>query len=140
VAVYIDWYFIRFIVGYAALGASLACFGMGVFRYFRDQISDQRRTTVRRSLIAFAVHPFPICLALASASALYSVGGEEFAMAMLLLSLVLSGIALFTTIYLGFRSGVCAGRRVALAGICMVVGMVAGDLTLLFGLFSKVVA
>jgi hypothetical protein len=112
---------------------------MGVFRYFRDQISDQRRTTVRRSLIAFTVHPFPVCLALASASA-PSIGGEEFVIAMLLLSLVLSGIALFATIYLGFRSGVRAGRRVALAGICMVVGIGAGDLTLLFGLFSKVVA
>jgi len=111
-----------------------------VFRYFRDQMSAERRATVRRSLIAFAVHPFPIYLALASASALYLIGGEEFAMAMLLLSLVLSGIALFATIYLGFRSGVCAGRRVALAGICMVVGIGAGDLTLLFGLFSKVVA
>ena len=139
-AVKIDWYFIRFIVGYAALGASLACFGMGVFRYFRDQMSDERRATVRRSLIALTVHPFPVCLALASASALYSIGGEEFVIAMLLLSLVLSGVALFATIYLGFRSGVCAGRRVALAGICMVVGIVVGDLTLLFGLFSKVVA
>jgi hypothetical protein len=135
----IDWYFIRFIIGYAALGASLACIGMSVLRYFHDQMSDEHRRIVRRSLIAFTIYPFPATLAIASASALYSIGGEAFVMATLLLGLFSSGVALFASIYLGFRSRVPAGRRVALAGLCMIVGIVAGDLGLFFGLFSRVV-
>jgi len=113
---------------------------MSVFRYFHDQISGERRRIVRQSLIAFAVHPLPAGFAIASASALYSILGEQSVIAIPLLSLILSGVALFASIYLGFRSRVAAGRRAAIAGLCVIVGIVAGDLGLLCGLFSKVVA
>jgi hypothetical protein len=136
----LDPYIVRLTTAFAAPAAAVALFVIALFRYLRDNISARERKLVRSSLLLFAVHPVPATLGIRFVSQLYLVGGEQFALAMLLVTLATTCIGLFTSIYLGFRSRVPAGRRVAFAGIALIIGIVAGDLGLFYGLFSKVVS
>jgi len=113
---------------------SVAFFAMGVIRYFRDSMSDHCKNLARRSLIAYGVHPGAFIVGLFSINLLNNVLRPSRSLenviflAMLLLP---SGLLLLASIYFGLRSRSAAGRRVALAGTCVIVAVLAGDLSLL---------
>lgn len=136
----IDGYIVQVTIQYIAPAISLACMGMSVARYLRDQISTEGRKLVRRSMATFAVHPIAATFAMTLASSMHSIWGDTFVSAVLLVSIVFIGVALPANIYFGLRSRVPAGRRAGMAVFCISFAIVAGDLTLFFGLFSRVVA
>ena len=122
----IDWDILRLTIGFAALGTALAFILLTVFRYFADDIPDQNRRTIRRSLFAILIHPIPTIVGFKAGTIWYAVGGNEFALGIILTSVFVSAIALLSSIYLGFASHAPAGRRAALAGICVVVSLATG--------------
>lgn len=122
----IDWEILRLTIGFAALGAALTFLLLTISRYLADDVPDQNRRTVRRSLLALLIHPVPTIVALKGGNIWYSVGGDEFALSIILLAFSLSAIALFSNVYFGFVSHVPAGRRAAFSGICVLVSVVLG--------------
>jgi len=137
-----EWDYVRVTIQWSAPALSLAFLGMGVVRYFSDGLSDQCKISVRRSFAAYVVYPVPLLIALVSGhfldnahSPTHPLQGVIF-LAMMLLS---TGLLLLANVYYGFRSGVAAGRRGAMAGLSIIVAVFAGDLYFLNFLMGKAV-
>ena len=72
----IDWDVIRVTIGSAAIGTAIGLIALSILRYLHDDISNEGKRAVRRSLIALLIHPVPALVAIRSGSLLYSVGGR----------------------------------------------------------------
>jgi len=120
-----------FVVPITLFVLSLAFLGMAMVRYSDDEIRCENRLDVRSSLLAYAIHPIPLLIAVPFVHSIRG-RGTTFLLAVLLPS---SGLLLAANVYFGFRSEVTAGRRAATAGICILIAFFTGGL---FPLFSTV--
>jgi hypothetical protein len=135
----VEWSHLYVIFQWVMPVLSLAFLGMGVVRYFRDGMSDPCKRLARRSFIAYAVHPLAFTLGLFTMNLLDHVlrPSRSLESVIFLAMMLLPSSLLLASIYYGFRSGSAAGRRIALASICVIVAVLAGDLFLLNLLTGK---
>ena len=102
---------------------SLAFLGISAVRYFRDKLAELSQTLLRRSFVAYLLHPLPLLVALGLRAKLDFEGHGPFLVASLCLTLLL----LTASIYFGFRSKSSAGSRLVVAGSCMFAAIILSD-------------
>jgi hypothetical protein len=130
----VDWGYVYVTLEWSLPALSLAFLGMAAVRHL--QVPGPRSHLVRHSLLVYAAHPIPIVIAIVLDSHLGRQAGVIFAVAMF----GCSALLLLACICYGLKSGLPAGRRSALAGLCMIGAFFAGSFYLLSPLMGKMVA
>jgi hypothetical protein len=117
-----DWYILKATAGFTAPVLSVTFLVMGVVRYFLCEIADRRRSLARAAFMAYAMCWLLMALFVVLARVSVSAGSAIFLIGAPMAALLAAVVSTF----LGFLSRLASGRRVAIAGMLILVAILLG--------------